>query len=138
MVYITKYINMQSTTVDVPSPELGLSHPLSRQRVCPSPPPRNQGGGHTRLRVRGWGSPNSDDWKNLALCLLCGLYTLEPLCRCFFRNRHVFPLYVRKKSFFPCPAKELKWQAENVFLFFTVYLVPPKYYSSEYLVHHAI
>jgi hypothetical protein len=40
--------------------------------VCPSP--RNlRGGGHIRLRVRGWGSPNSDDWrKSLALCLLCG------------------------------------------------------------------
>jgi len=31
------------------------------------------GGGHTRLRVRGWWSPNSDDWKKgLSLCLLCG------------------------------------------------------------------
>jgi hypothetical protein len=31
------------------------------------------GGGHTRLRARGWWSPNSDDWrKGLALCLLCG------------------------------------------------------------------
>ncbi len=29
-------------------------------------------GGHTRLRVRGVGSPNSDDWrKSLPLCLLC-------------------------------------------------------------------
>jgi hypothetical protein len=28
---------------------------------------------HTRLRVRGWGSPNSDDWrKSVAICLLCG------------------------------------------------------------------
>jgi hypothetical protein len=28
------------------------------------------GGGHTRLRVREWGSPNSDDWrKSLALFL---------------------------------------------------------------------
>ncbi len=26
-------------------------------------PPEPGGGGHTRLRVRGWGSPNSDDWK---------------------------------------------------------------------------
>jgi hypothetical protein len=29
-------------------------------------------GGHTRREVRGWESPNSDDWrKSLALCLLC-------------------------------------------------------------------
>ena len=34
---------------------------------------KNRGGGrHIRLRMRGWGSPNSDDWrKSLALCLLC-------------------------------------------------------------------
>ncbi len=57
----------------VPSLELGLSHPLSRQRVF-LPPPEPKGGGHTRVRVRGWGSPNSDDWrKSLALCLLCGV-----------------------------------------------------------------
>ncbi len=44
-------------------------------------PRRNRGGrGHTRLRVRGWGSPNFDDWrKSLALCLLCGFFVcLEP------------------------------------------------------------
>ncbi len=33
-----------------------------------APPPRFKGGRHTRLRVRGWGSPNSDGWrKSLAL-----------------------------------------------------------------------
>jgi hypothetical protein len=32
-----------------------------------------RGEGHTRLRVRGWGSPNSNDKrKSLALCKLCG------------------------------------------------------------------
>jgi hypothetical protein len=37
-----------------------------------SAPPRT-GGRHTRLRVRGWGSSNSDDWrKSFPLCLLCG------------------------------------------------------------------
>jgi hypothetical protein len=51
----------------VPSSELGLPQPLSRQRVCPSPPEPGGGGG------RGRGSPNSDDWrKRLVLCLLCG------------------------------------------------------------------
>ncbi len=40
---------------------------LAMQRVCPSPQNR-WGGEHTRRRVRGWGSPNSDDWrKNLSL-----------------------------------------------------------------------
>jgi hypothetical protein len=54
--------------VYVPSSESRLSQPLSRQRVCP-PPHNRGGGGYTRLRVRGWGSPNSDDWrKSLALC----------------------------------------------------------------------
>jgi hypothetical protein len=38
------------------------SLPLSRQRVCPSPR-YQRGRGRTRLRVRDWGSPNSDDWK---------------------------------------------------------------------------
>ncbi len=61
------------TTVYVPSSKLGISQPLSRQRVCPSP--QNGGGGHTRLQVRGWGSPNADDWRSLALCLLCDSYS---------------------------------------------------------------
>ncbi len=40
---------------------------------CAPPPRTGRGGGHTRLRVRGWGCPNSDDLrKSLALCLLCG------------------------------------------------------------------
>ncbi len=52
----------QSTTVSVPSLELGPP--------TPSPPWR---GVHTRLRARGWGSPNSDDWREtLVFCLLCG------------------------------------------------------------------
>jgi hypothetical protein len=39
----TMYIFIKSTTMYVPSSELGLSQLLSRQRVCPSP--RNQRGG---------------------------------------------------------------------------------------------
>ncbi len=69
---------LKSTTVYVPSLELGLSHPLSCQPVCPSPRNKGRGAQHTRLRVRGWGSPNSDDWrKSLALCLLCGMPTVH-------------------------------------------------------------
>ncbi len=68
------------------SSELGLPQPLTRRRVCPLPPVsggrRTLAGesgvgrvpiptrghtkwflGHTRLRVRGWGSPNSDEEK---------------------------------------------------------------------------
>jgi hypothetical protein len=67
----TKYVYIKSTTEYVPSSELGLPQPLARQRVCPSPQNR---GGHTRLRVRGLGTPNSDDWRNsLALGLLCAI-----------------------------------------------------------------
>ncbi len=49
--------------------------PLPKASVpFPPPPPRTKewgGGGYTRLRLRGWGSPNSDDWrKSLTLLLL--------------------------------------------------------------------
>ncbi len=46
---------------DSPTPSLA-------SELCPSPPEPKMGGGHIRLRVRGWGSPNSDEWrKSLAL-----------------------------------------------------------------------
>ncbi len=45
----------------VPSSEFGISQPISCHRMCPST--QNPGGGDTRLRVRGWESPNSDDWR---------------------------------------------------------------------------
>jgi hypothetical protein len=53
---------------------------LRRNWDCPTPslasecapPPEPMGGVYTRLWVRGWGSPNSDDLrKSLALSLLC-------------------------------------------------------------------
>ncbi len=69
------YIN-RVTTVYVPSSELGLP-PLSRKQVCPTP--RNQGRRHTLLRVRGWGSPNSDDLrKSFALCILWLALSSQP------------------------------------------------------------
>ncbi len=56
----------------VPSSELVLPQPLSCKRVCP--PPDQRVGGHIRLWLRGWGSPNYDDWrKSLAPCLLCAV-----------------------------------------------------------------
>jgi hypothetical protein len=65
-----------STAVYVPSFEIGVRTPplpLQQANVPLSPEPR--GGGHTRLRVRGWGSPDSDDLrKSLALCPLRGMY----------------------------------------------------------------
>jgi hypothetical protein len=66
--HATKYIYLQSTTVYVPSSELGLFHPLSRQRVCPSP--QHQRGFSPSSKELG--STNSDGLeKSLALCLLC-------------------------------------------------------------------
>jgi hypothetical protein len=53
------YSYIKSTTVYVHSSELGLSQPLSRQRVCPSP--HNRGGGAPA--GEGLGGPNSDDWR---------------------------------------------------------------------------
>jgi hypothetical protein len=46
----------KSITVSVPSSELGPPTP-SPASECVTPPPRNQGWGITRLRVRGWADP---------------------------------------------------------------------------------
>ncbi len=47
---------------------IGTPHPLPPVSVYP--PLNQRSGEHTRLRVRGWGSLNSDYWrKSLALCL---------------------------------------------------------------------
>ncbi len=55
---------------DSPNPSLPASVPL--------PPEPGGGGGRTSPRVRGCGSPNSDDSrKSLALCLLCGSYNIN-------------------------------------------------------------
>jgi hypothetical protein len=54
-----------------------LPTPLSPASV---PLPIEPEGRHTRLRVRGWGSPNSDDLrKSLGLCLLCVTQKPDPL-----------------------------------------------------------
>jgi hypothetical protein len=46
-----------------------LPTPLSPASVPLPPEPGEWGGGHPSLRVRGWESPKSDDWrKSLALC----------------------------------------------------------------------
>ncbi len=54
-----------------------------------APPPGSRGG-HARLRVGGWGSPNSDDWrKSLALCLLCGGSNLFRRARSFHETKSI-------------------------------------------------
>ncbi len=63
---------LKSSTVYVPSSELGLSQtPLSPASV---PLPQNRGGGHSPAGEGLGETTNSDDWrKSLALCLLCAL-----------------------------------------------------------------
>ncbi len=51
----TRYIYMQSTTVYVPSSELGLPQPLSLKRVFP--PPHQRVGGTLACGCGGWGVP---------------------------------------------------------------------------------
>ncbi len=69
-----KHINTESNTVSVPTLSLGPPTP-SPASECVPPPPQPKEGEHTRLRVRGWGSPNSDDWrKSLALYLSVGIH----------------------------------------------------------------
>ncbi len=97
--YTTKYVRIYKEyhrvcplvgigTPRPPTPFPQASVPMKEE--C-APPLRNQRGeGHTRLRVKGWGSPNSDDWrKSLALCLLCDIYCthiVSCLLSCFPYN----------------------------------------------------
>jgi hypothetical protein len=76
LLFISFHSYLQHHSV-CPLVKLGSLYPLSPKRVCFSPEPKGGGGGlHTRLRVRRWGSPISDDWrKSLALCLLCGPFS---------------------------------------------------------------
>ncbi len=46
------------------SPRWNWDSPIpSLASECAPLPGTKGGGGHTRLRVRGWGKPNSDDWR---------------------------------------------------------------------------
>ncbi len=115
----TKYKYIQSTTVYVLSSEFGLSHHLSRKRVCPSPR-YQRGGGHTRLRARGWGSPHSDDWrKSVAIRLLCDSVPSPPF------NSPPLPLTVHP------PPIILFLCGNDIFpYFFYIFLLPPFFFLS--------
>ncbi len=52
--WTTKYVHLKCTTEYVPSSELGIPQTLSRQRVCPSPQNRGEGGGGG-THAGGWG-----------------------------------------------------------------------------------
>jgi hypothetical protein len=72
------------------SPRRNWNSPTPSLVIECAPPSGTKGGGgeHTRLRVKGWGSPNADDWrKSLALCLLCG--ATIPTTPPFFSRRVV-------------------------------------------------
>jgi hypothetical protein len=70
------------------SPRQNLDSPTPSLVSECAPPPGTKGGGQTRLRVRGWGSPNSDDRrKSLALCQLCDLHLLCTLMLATFPIR---------------------------------------------------
>ncbi len=57
------------------SPRLNSDSPTSSPASECAPPPGTKGEGHTRLRVRGWGSPDSDELrKSLARCPLRGIH----------------------------------------------------------------
>ncbi len=66
----TKHIYTRVYHSTCPLIRIGTSHPPPASECVPFPWKKGFGGVHTRLRVRGCGSPNSDDWrKNLAHCL---------------------------------------------------------------------
>ncbi len=73
MVHKKKHIYLEYHSV-CPLVRIGNPHPLSRKLV---PPPGTKGGGvHTRLQLRGWGGPNSDDgstvwWGTFCRALSC-------------------------------------------------------------------
>jgi hypothetical protein len=68
-----RYLEYQSVC---PIDEIGSPPPPPSECVSPLDP---RGESNTILRVRGWGGPNSDDWKKAG--------TLYTLCvTCFFNN----------------------------------------------------
>ncbi len=94
--YYPKYVYIKSTTVYTPSSELGLYQPLSRQRVCPSP--QSRGRRHTRLRVRGWGSPNPRLEKKFSTLptlwfTVKDRYALTALTGCIFMRHIILALF---------------------------------------------
>jgi hypothetical protein len=80
-----------------PSSELGLSQPLSRQRVFPSP--QKQGGGGTLACGRGvGGSPNSDEGHTLWYSLYVRTLWSTLSAACCIGNALNFLYLVRKRA----------------------------------------
>jgi hypothetical protein len=78
--FVTKYLNYIEYHSVCPLLGIGTPPLPLPQASVPFSPNQRGGGRHIRLRVRGWGSPNSDDArKNLALCLLCRFHQFYQL-----------------------------------------------------------
>jgi hypothetical protein len=56
---------------------LGLPHPFSSRQVCP--PTLWYGGEHTRLRLKGWGSPNSNEGTYTVVLYIYKYFVTLPL-----------------------------------------------------------
>ncbi len=86
-----------------------------------SPPPGPKGGGGGPLpavRLRGWGSPNSDAWrKSLALCLLCGkdhkAERTKPFC-CSFPILHLWLQMIKRRQECLCSLYSKKFGENNL------------------------
>jgi hypothetical protein len=67
-----EYIQQSGTTASSLYHKVGIYKeyhsvcPLVGIGTLPTPLSPERRGGHTPLRLRGWGGPNSDDWKKLS------------------------------------------------------------------------
>jgi hypothetical protein len=90
----TKYIHAYRVPQCLSSrPTWDLLAPLPQASVSP-PEPKGEAT-HSPAGKRGWGSPNSDDWRKiLALCVLCGVrLSLRVATRC--KKDHLVLLFFK-------------------------------------------
>ncbi len=75
---------------------------MSPRRKWDLPPPLPQASVPLPLPVRGWGSPNSNDWrKSLTLCLLCGWNPKQPFKITLFYRTPLKTIFKRNYVFMP-------------------------------------
>jgi hypothetical protein len=56
-IFVCGWFYLRDSCAGILEQPMGAKNRLRHRIVVPAP----KGGGHTRLRVRGWGSPNSDE-----------------------------------------------------------------------------
>ncbi len=72
--------------------------PISGKQVCTPPPPGPKGGRlHNRLRMRGWGSPNSDDLRSVYMWGGCHTTTQK----LWYSIYYVLPLRLFRSTLLP-------------------------------------